>query len=185
MKLEQAREILDRLTNELMPGCERIAVAGSVRRGKSDVHDLELVCVPKLVTVADLFGAPANSYSMLDAELHRHYLSNRQIKGGEKYKQFALPEGINLDLFITTTEQWGWIFVLRTGHKDFGHWLVTPRRYSGALPGYIKPQGGWLTNGNGPIRTPEESDVFRVLGVEWIEPELRCTEHRGMWKLVS
>ena len=183
MKLEQAREILDRLALELMPGCERIAVAGSVRRGKSDVHDLELVCVPKLVTVADLFGAPANSYSLLDAELIR--LRLHLIKGGEKYKQFALPEGISLDLFITSREQWGWIFVLRTGHKDFGHWLVTPRRHGGALPGYIKSRAGWLTNGNGPIKTAEESDVFRVLGVGWLEPQYRSVEHREMWKLLS
>jgi DNA polymerase/3'-5' exonuclease PolX len=168
-----------------MPGCERISVAGSVRRGEPFVHDVELVAIPKLVKVADLFGTETASYSMLDAELHRHYLSNRQIKGGEKYKQFALPEGINLDLFITTPEQWGWIFVLRTGHRDFNKWLVTPRRHGGALPGYIKSRDGWLTNGNGPIKTAEESDVFRVLGVEWIEPAYRCTEHREMWKLVS
>ena len=183
MELTQAREIVDRLAMELTPGCKRIAVAGSVRRGEPFVHDVELVAIPKLVMIADLFGAPTNSYSMLDAELHR--LTLHQLKGGEKYKQFALPEGINLDLFITTREQWGWIFVLRTGHRDFNKWLVTPRRHGGALPGYIKSQGGWLTNGNGPIRTPEESDVFRMLGVEWFEPQYRCTEHREMWKLLS
>jgi len=183
MKLSQATEIATRLVTELSPGCERIAVAGSVRRGKPDVHDLELVCVPKIVTVADLFGNPTNSYSLLDAELIR--LGLHQLKGGEKYKQFALPEEINLDLFITSQEQWGWIFVLRTGHRDFNKWLVTPRRHGGALPGYIKSVGGWLANGNGPIRTPEEQDVFRVLGVEWVEPEFRSVEHREMWKLVS
>ena len=182
MKLEQAREILDRLALELSPGCEQIAVAGSVRRGKPEVHDLEIVCVPKVVTVADLFGAPTNAYSLLDAELIR--LGLHQLKGGDKYKQFALPEGINLDLFITTPDQWGWIFVLRTGHRDFNKWLVTPRRHGGALPGYIRPQGGWLTNGNGPIKTAEEQDVFRVLGVEWIEPQYRCTEYREMWRLI-
>jgi DNA polymerase/3'-5' exonuclease PolX len=183
MELKQANEIANRLATELSPGCERIAVAGSVRRGKADVKDLEIVAIPKIVTVADLFGTPTNSYSMLDAELHR--LGLHLIKGGEKYKQFLLPEGINLDLFITTPEQWGWIFVLRTGHRDFNKWLVTPRRHGGALPSYIKPRDGWITNGNGSVRTPEESDVFRVLGVEWLEPALRCTEHREMWKLVN
>src|SRR3990172_8017793 len=135
MEFMQAREIAERLAAELSPGCERIAVAGSVRRGKPDVKDLEIVAVPKIVIVADLFGNPTNAYSMLDAELIR--LGLHQLKGGEKYKQFLLPEGINLDLFITSREQWGWIFVLRTGHRDFNKWLVTPRRHGGALPGYI------------------------------------------------
>src|SRR3990172_5766083 len=100
MKLEQAHEILDRLTKELMPGCERIEIAGSVRRGKPEVKDLEIVAIPKVVSIKDLFGKETAAYSLLDVELRR--LDLHQLKGGEKYKQIALPEGINLDLFITT-----------------------------------------------------------------------------------
>ena len=184
MKLDEARGILQYLIGELMHGCERLEIAGGVRRCKPDVHDLELVAIPKIVTVSDLFGNPTNHYSMLDAELHR-LTGLLKLSGGKKYQKYMLPEGITLDLFITTADQWGWIYTLRTGHKDFGHWLVTPRRHGGALPGYIKSQGGWLTNGNGPIRTPEESDVFRMLGVEWFEPQYRSVEYREMWKLLS
>jgi hypothetical protein len=39
----------------LAPSCHRIEIAGSIRRGKPQVEDIELVALPKLVP-ADLFG---------------------------------------------------------------------------------------------------------------------------------
>ena len=182
MLLDDARNILIRLITELSISCERLEIAGGVRRGKPDVHDLELVAIPKVIEVADLFGNPAREYSLLDAELAR--LDLRQVKGGAKYKQFALPEGISLDLFITTPDQWGWIFMLRTGSADFNRWLVTPRRYGGALPGHIKCRDGWLWNGPNRIKTPDELDVFRLLDVAWLEPRDRDAigKAQGLWR---
>jgi len=39
MELQQARSLADALAEALSPGCERISVAGSVRRGKLEVHE--------------------------------------------------------------------------------------------------------------------------------------------------
>lgn len=182
MELDRAQGIAQYLFGELIFGCERIAIAGSVRRGKPNVKDLEIVAIPKIVTVADLFGNPTNSYSLLDAELQR--LNMLKIFGGEKHRKYMLPAGIALDLYITSKDQFGWIFTLRTGHADFSHWLVTPRRQGGALPGWIRSRDGWLTNGENKCKTPEEQDAFNLLGVAWIEPEFRCVEHRERWQLL-
>lgn len=168
----QALEIAERLVAELRPGCERIEIAGSVRRKKRDVHDIEIVALPKLVRVSDLFGNPTAEYSLLDAELTR--LNLHQIKGGDRYKQYALPDGINLDLFIVRQPaQWGVIFTLRTGPADFSKWLVTQRRYGGALPSHYQIREGGVYNGPNLVKTPEEKDFFALLGLDWIEPEHR------------
>lgn len=43
MKLEQALEIAEKVKALLAPHCERIEIAGSIRRKKPDVKDIEIV----------------------------------------------------------------------------------------------------------------------------------------------
>jgi DNA polymerase/3'-5' exonuclease PolX len=170
MQYAQALEIAHALIERLSPACERLEIAGSVRRGKAEVGDLELVAIPRIGTVSDLFGTPMQQ-SLLDTALAG--IGIRRLKDGPRYKQIVLPEGINLDLFITDRERWGWIFLLRTGPQEFSHWLVKPRRYGGGLPSYLRADEGALWRGNQMIETPEERDVFDLLGLPWMEPSER------------
>ncbi len=48
MKLDKALEIAERTKKLLAPYCERIEIAGSIRRKKPEVKDIELVAIPKL-----------------------------------------------------------------------------------------------------------------------------------------
>jgi DNA polymerase/3'-5' exonuclease PolX len=43
MKLERAQEIADQVIKRLYPYCQRIKVAGSVRRQKPEPSDIELL----------------------------------------------------------------------------------------------------------------------------------------------
>lgn len=47
MNLDYAKQIAEALIEELRPYCERISIAGSIRRGKQEVKDIEIVAVPK------------------------------------------------------------------------------------------------------------------------------------------
>jgi DNA polymerase/3'-5' exonuclease PolX len=47
--LARAVSIAETTRAALAPHCERIAIAGSVRRRRSFVGDIELVCIPRLV----------------------------------------------------------------------------------------------------------------------------------------
>jgi DNA polymerase/3'-5' exonuclease PolX len=152
----------------LRPACDRIEIAGSLRRNKPDVGDIELVCIPKEQT--DLFGEKycnANGISQVlslnGAALH---------KDGEHFKQINLRHCM-CDLFITTPECWGVIFMIRTGSADFSHKMVTPKQYGGYMPGYLKVKDGRLWNGSTIIETPEEKDVFNAYNMEYIIPEIR------------
>lgn len=47
MKYEDAILIAERVKAELEPHCERIEIAGSIRRKKPEVKDIEIVAIPK------------------------------------------------------------------------------------------------------------------------------------------
>jgi DNA polymerase/3'-5' exonuclease PolX len=86
----------------------------------------------------------------------------------------ALPEGINLDLFIVTPPaQWGVIFTIRTGPADFSHWLVTQRRKGGCMPSYATQRDGCVYVNGKPLAMAEEMDYLNFLGLGWIEPQDR------------
>jgi len=53
--LADARVIAESLMAALGPGCERIEIAGSIRRGRPDVGDIELVAIPRIEQIRDGF----------------------------------------------------------------------------------------------------------------------------------
>lgn len=176
MDLEHARQIASEMVSHLSPACTRIEVAGSVRRGKAEVHDIDLVLVPR--PGLDLWKQPTYEWTEVDSVLGLLEVKGRmfQVKGGDRYRQLhVLPEGLHLELWLVLPPaQWGVIFTLRTGPAEFGHWLVTKRSQGGALPSYLAVREGAVYNGDKLIPTPEEADFFRELNLKWTEPAQRC-----------
>ena len=170
--IQKARDFIECVR----PYCERVEIAGSLRRKKTEVGDIEICCIPNVEArhEYDLFGNLIKSTSRLEQYLADNFAA---VKDGPHYKQIPL-EGINLDLFITSPEQWGVIFAIRTGSADFSRWLVTWRRNGGALPSNMFVREGRLCLVSGPLETPEEADFFRLIGLDFIPPEERI---EGRW----
>jgi DNA polymerase/3'-5' exonuclease PolX len=207
MELKQAEQIAEKYLNLFKPYCERIEIAGSVRRKKSQPDDVELVCVPKTECQdeSNLFETVLNE-GIRQKEFIQLVNSFPRVKGnGEgKYARLILPdkeaghplppsgtppwqgESICLDLFITTPEQWGVIFMIRTGSSRFSTRMVTEIKSKGF---YVKD--GWLWKNN-PTPTPfgdspwqgenscnerieckEERDFFEITKQPWVDPEMR------------
>lgn len=180
MEYAKARPIADELVREFAPYCEsgRCEVAGSLRRGKAEVGDIEIVCMP--VLAVDLFGNPSAGRCAIDGAIDEMLVEGRLgsiSKAGFRYCQFALPEGIKLDLFmVRPPAQWGVIFAIRTGPEKFSQWIVTPRRKRGALPSDCRVKGGAVHRGGSAIPMPEERDFFGLLGLGWVAPADRRAE---------
>jgi len=180
---QQAKAIADRLLSELGPSCERIEIAGSVRRGKPDVGDIEIVAVPKTTEQRDLFGnsvaagfaGALPNGSAIDGAVQQFVLAGaRLLKNGPRYKQIALPEGINLDLFLVLPPaQFGVIMAIRTGPAEFSKWLVTARKDGGALPSNCQVRAGAVWRDGAIVPMPQETDLFNFLGLAWSEPGQR------------
>jgi DNA polymerase/3'-5' exonuclease PolX len=160
MKLDQATAIAERIKAQLAPHCDRIEIAGSIRRRKNEVGDIEIVAIPKPYDVG-LFAsgiAPiVTTWPKVRGELPC------------KYTQRQLPDGIALDLFFATAENWGLIYAIRTGSADYSHRVLA----CGWVRNGYKSAKGMLTRNGVPVPVPEESDLFRLAGVPWVEPKAR------------
>lgn len=108
MALADARALAERLVAEIADACETVTIAGSIRRQKPDVGDLEVVCVPKVETVyGGLFGDVPETADWLavrvDELLEAGVLGHRLDKNGRKaagnrYRRL-LYRGVPCDLF--------------------------------------------------------------------------------------
>ena len=171
MLYKNALPLAQQLLELLHPECQRIEIAGSVRRQKPDVGDIELVAIPKMVPSGDLFGTPVSALSGYDFTR-----LGKVLKHGQRYVQIALHQQINLDLFLVLPPAtWGVIFTLRTGPDTFSRSCVTPRSKRGLLPSYLQVKDGAVRHASTGevIPTPEEKDFFRVLEMQWIPPDKR------------
>lgn len=181
IKLQRAEVIADEICCDLSPACDRIKIAGSIRRKRSEVGDVEIVCIPRieggglfgdgepidLVTkVCDAFLASGRMAHRLDKNGRRSY--------GGKFKRL-LFEGFPLDLFsVHDANQWGVIFAIRTGPAEFSKRFVTQKAHGGHMPEGYCVRDGWLLAHGDQVSCPEESDFFRAIGMEFVAPEKRA-----------
>jgi hypothetical protein len=101
----------------------------------------------------------------------------KKLLDGDRQKKIILDPGIYLDLFIVREPaDWGVIFAIRTGPDTFSKWLVTQRKWGGALPSDSRVAGGRVLRNDIPVRMPEEADLFAFCGLPYIEPCERTVE---------
>lgn len=178
----QAINVANELLAMLEPACEKIMVAGSLRRKKDDVGDIELLCIPRAANSADiLFGD-----DQLDIKVRRlmrtgllalRFSVKETTTYGPKNKLLIhLPSGIPLDLFSADAENWGMALLVRTGSRDFNVKVMFRLKALGmAGHAYPKPGQGGITSHSGEeIMCPDEETVFRNLGWPYILPEARA-----------
>lgn len=199
MPLAEARALAEEVVALLSPGCHRIEVAGSIRRQKPDIGDLEVVAVARIaLSMGGLFADVPEYESALDDLVARFIGTNTMAPRLDKNKRAALGPSYKrllfgdtaLDLFIATPEKFGCVYLIRTGGAEYVHNLVTSTYEGGRCPGNMKFKDGrlWRFDGDegeilyGPdepagkwhvLDTPNEGDVFREMGVPFIAPEDR------------
>lgn len=173
MNIDRATVIADRLKAQLAPHCDRIEIAGSIRRRKPDVGDIEIVAIPKPYDVglfATGIATVVDQWPRVRGELPC------------KYTQRMLPEGIALDLFFANADNWGLIFAIRTGSAEYSHHVLA-RGWS--VRGWKSVDGVLHNSAGKPVPTPEEEDVFRIAGVDWVPPEQRTVKSQNASMMVS
>ena len=175
----------------LKPYCERIEIAGSIRREKPMVKDIELVMIPKFEAgQADLFGEAVEQVNLLDQFLSQKLddgtFGHRPDKNGvpswgAKSKRGVYRSTFPVDLFsVISPAQWGVIFAIRTGSAEFARNFMTQREFGGNMPPGMRVQNGALWQGDRLIETPEESDFFAAIGYhDFPAPENRYFDSGG------
>ena len=144
----------------LAPFCDRIEVAGSVRRQCATVNDIEIVCIPRSRDLLQ-FARAVEKWT--------------KLKGAPigKYTRRRLPSGMELDIFMCNAQTWGCIYLIRTGCAEFCKSMMRQSDgmvfREGRLYEIHPDDETW----GEPIDTPEEEDVFRSLEMPWVPPERR------------
>jgi DNA polymerase/3'-5' exonuclease PolX len=166
MQHAEALIVAEEALNALHPHCEKILIAGSIRRLKPDVGDIEIVAIPKHVP-AGLFGDETEVDPAFCAVVNQWPKIIGLPTG--KHTKRLLPGDIKLDLFIATPENWGWILCVRTGSTGFNQHVMLPALKA---RGYRADEGSIWRDGQ-VVPTPEETDLWRLSGLPWIEPWAR------------
>lgn len=151
--MEQILEIESRLKN--LPQVQKINVAGSVRRRKETIGDADILIISdKPKPVMDYFT------SMPEVA--------RVFAHGETKSAVKMKNGLDVDLRVLPEESYGAGLNYFTGSKDHN---VALRE--------IAIKKGWKLNeyglfdGKKQIAGKTEEEIYKKLGLNYIEPELR------------
>jgi DNA polymerase/3'-5' exonuclease PolX len=159
--LERAEWICDLLAHH----CTRIEIAGSIRRKKPEVGDIEIVCIPKPYQTGlfeDGFAAVVNQWKKVKGEPEY---------GKMKYTQRILPSGIKLDLFVAHPDNFGLLMGIRTGSAEFSKKILAD---GWVKAGYNGVNGFLVKRDTGiQVEVREEIDLFKMIGIDYVEPENR------------
>jgi DNA polymerase/3'-5' exonuclease PolX len=178
--LSEANFIANSVLNHIMPALDRGEIAGSIRRQKEIVGDIEIVAISEQ---RDLL------LSLL-TDVGQHIKPGVpgavpwSPKSDAKYLRVRLQEGMNLDLFMASPENWGGLFLMRTG-SGVG---ADGNSFNGFTPGAFArwkklSGGGRMTDCMPTMPTgeqlwvPEEKDFFDLLEMDFVPPDERTGRH--------
>ncbi len=162
MELESALKIAADLMAELAPLCEKIEVAGSIRRQRPEVKDIDLVLIPKNQGLLDTklrelgcqFGGPK-----IRCLVYPHPRTERS------------PQGALVDIYIASPETWATLLLIRTGSTRHNVRLCTRARSLGLQ---LKAGGEGLVDDLGKrVAGDSEESIFQALGLPFKPPEER------------
>jgi len=181
----QARDIAERLVEEIKPYAVRCEIGGSIRRGRDDVKDIEIIVIPNIEETTRICGL----FSEPEPWTHNHLHTWATEGSGSGWVEWIKPgtdeiipwtprldgkywrglinhngERIKLDMFLCDAETWGYIFMLRTGSAQFNAALARRGLHHGVRYSVEDLRGCY-----------EERDAFERLGIKWVEPESRFT----------
>lgn len=171
--LDVARELCARLK----PHCEQLIVAGSLRRRKLEVGDVEILYVSRMEErPLDMFST--QSVSLADEEITRMLSDGTLTKRpsaigstawGSQNKLAIHRTGMPVDLFRSVPESWFNYLVCRTGPADSNTRIATEAK----LRGYRwNPYGiGYTKLADGTVFPMDsEAAVFQFVGLPHQEP---------------
>jgi len=176
-------QLAEKLANDVLqlisPAMQRAEIAGSVRRRKHVVGDIEIVGIQadqeKLVKFLQEVGQTIKPGVP--------GIIPWTPKPNARYIRVRLDAGINLDLFMGRPDNFGGLFLMRTG-SGAG---PSGKPFDGFTPGIFQrfkklSGGGRMTEAMPTMPTgeqlavPEEQDFFDILEMNFVPPEERISK---------
>ncbi|WP_343661933.1 DNA polymerase/3'-5' exonuclease PolX [Ralstonia sp.] len=155
--LEIAKPCADALTHYLLASdlVDQLVVAGSYRRGRDTVGDLDLLITGR------------KRAQIVEHFVHYNEVATR-ISAGPTRASVVLKNGMQVDLRVVRSDAFGAALVYFTGSKPHN---IALRKLAQAQGLKINEYG--VFRGKARIAGQTEASVYRAVGLPWICPELR------------
>ncbi|MDF5752293.1 DNA polymerase/3'-5' exonuclease PolX [Spongiactinospora sp. TRM90649] len=147
---ELAEKVIASLSDDRV---ERIAYAGSLRRMKDTIGDIDVLAVGPAELMADFRAMP--------------YVAE-VIAAGEKKTSIRTTGGVQVDLRLIPAESWGAAMQYFTGSKEHNVRI----REMAVKKGWKLSEYG-LFEGERVIASRTEEEIYEALGMPWIPPTMR------------
>ncbi|MGH8679244.1 MAG: hypothetical protein ACREUQ_12960 [Burkholderiales bacterium] len=202
LALKDAEAVARALVENLAPPCWRIEVAGSIRRQRPLVNDIDLVAIPRFTSKWSMFAPrlvedtdfASALHDLLDVEASGEKIIRGKIRmdfGAVLIPAVAGLLAVSLDVYIATLETWALLLLIRTGSAEHNIWLAQRAKACGGrlhadgsgldMPGQYDAVAQRTVNCV-RIRAISEDEVFKALGVPTPAPEKReCMDGRPIW----
>jgi len=169
LNLKEADEIVSKIYASACSRCTKIEVAGSVRRRRSNPHDIDIVLIPEnplmwqyvVTTIAKTLETETQSSSILKM--------GSELVTIQVGKRDWLTVDYTVDVYRATPETWGTILLIRTGSKEHNIKLCV----------HAKTKGLMLSAARGVIKDSKviasrtEEEIFEALNLPYRPPEER------------
>ncbi len=139
------------------PGILKSDVAGSVRRCKEVVHDVDIVASVKKGSEANMMKRFCGL--AIDKEI---------IAQGDTKSSIRIENGMQVDLRIVSEKEYPYALLHFTGSKEHNTLLRGIAKNKG-----LKLNEYGLFKGEKLINCKSETEIYKALGMEFIPPELR------------
>ena len=153
-----------KVADELIPylaatwGIEKIEAAGSLRRGKETIGDLDLLATgPGAAEALERFVQHPKAHAVLGKGVNKASV------------QFGL-EGLQVDLRALANESYGAAMQYFTGSKEHN---IVLRSRALKLGLTLNEYGLFRLENNERVAGESEAQIYEQLGLRWIPPELR------------
>ena len=161
-----AEELLEAL--RATPGVAGAAAAGSLRRGRETVGDLDLLVTgPDPEPALDVLASHSRTYEILS-------------RGVNKISATLGREGFQVDVRALPKESFGAAMQYFTGSKEHN---VAIRIRAVRMGLKLSEYGLFRVDDEARVAGETEEEVYRALGLQWIPPEIR--ENQGEIELAE
>jgi len=171
--LPKAKEVYEKLKN--LKEVERIDIAGSLRRKKETIGDVDFLITTKnprkIGDEAKASSSPFAAARVMDFFVKMPGIVKVWAKGATK-ASVRLKDGFDMDIRVVPKRSFGAALQYFTGSKE--HNIATRKI---AMDKGLKLSEYGLFRGPRMVASETEQDVYRALGMDWMEPELR--ENQG------
>jgi len=151
MELERAQRIANEVIKRLSPYCKKIEVAGSIRRRKPQVNDIDLVLIPN-----DLWN------------LHPELMKLGQLKMSGKKIMRVMIGSTQVDIYVANEETWATLLLIRTGSAENNIRLCSLAKRKGW---HLAASGDGLFDETGKrIAGDTEESIYTALGQTYQQP---------------